>query len=228
MSKYIEIIAVVEGKTEQLFINKIVAPYLGYKGIGMKATQISKPGQKGGDVKFSRVQKDISNHLKQRKDTYVTTFVDFYGLKEWPGLDKVEKGAKPQKIAETINNATLVGLKTLYPKLQIDTRFIPFIAIHEFEALLFCDSDILSNHLNSNNSHIQKVLDKFPNPEYINNSPQTAPSKRLDEWCKYKKFPKTTLGIQIAVDIGVEKMREKCPLFDTWLKTIERLTESTK
>lgn len=30
MSNYIEVIAVVEGKTEQVFIEKILAPYLGH------------------------------------------------------------------------------------------------------------------------------------------------------------------------------------------------------
>ena len=47
MSDYIEVIAIVEGKTEQIFIESILAPYLGYKGIGIRATQVSKPGQKG-------------------------------------------------------------------------------------------------------------------------------------------------------------------------------------
>lgn len=46
MSDYIEIMAIVEGKTEQIFIESILAPYLGYRNIGMYATQVSKPGQK--------------------------------------------------------------------------------------------------------------------------------------------------------------------------------------
>jgi hypothetical protein len=45
MRNYIEVVAIVEGKTEQIFIEKIVAPYLGHKKIGVRATQISKPGQ---------------------------------------------------------------------------------------------------------------------------------------------------------------------------------------
>jgi len=82
MNNYIEVIVIVEGKTEQTFIESILAPYLGLKYIGMRATQVSKPGQKGGDVKFTRVKKDVRNHLKQRRDTYISTFVDYYGIKE--------------------------------------------------------------------------------------------------------------------------------------------------
>ena len=37
---------IVEGATEEDFIRKILAPYLGIKNIGMYATQVSKPGQK--------------------------------------------------------------------------------------------------------------------------------------------------------------------------------------
>ncbi len=51
----------------------------------MHATQVSKPGQKGGDVKFVKVRNDIIRHLKQREDTIVTLFLDYYGLAECRG-----------------------------------------------------------------------------------------------------------------------------------------------
>lgn len=66
MSKFIEVVAIVEGRTEQVFIERVLSPYLANKNIFMTATQITKPGQKGGDVKFSRAEKDISRFLKQR------------------------------------------------------------------------------------------------------------------------------------------------------------------
>ena len=66
MSRYVEVMAIVEGSTEETFINRILAPYLSHRNIGMRATQVSKPGEKGGDVKFSRVKNDIRLHLKQR------------------------------------------------------------------------------------------------------------------------------------------------------------------
>ena len=86
MNRYAEAIAIVEGATEEKFINGILAPYLGYRNIGMRATQVSKPDQKGGDVKFVKVRNDIIRHLKQREDTIVTLFLDYYGLAEWPGV----------------------------------------------------------------------------------------------------------------------------------------------
>ena len=59
--------------------------------------------------------------------------------------------------------------------------------------------------------------------EVINNSPETAPSKRLDKWSKNGEFPKTTTGIAIARSIGIPQMREKCPLFNSWLERFESL-----
>lgn len=56
MSNFAEIVAIVEGKTEQIFIQDIVSPYLAEKSIYITPIIISKSGQKGGDVKFSRAK----------------------------------------------------------------------------------------------------------------------------------------------------------------------------
>ncbi len=223
MNKYIEVMVIVEGKTEQTFIKNIVAGYLGHKGIGIRATQVSKPGQKGGDVRFQRVVKDLEIHLKQRSDTFVTTFVDYYGVKEWPGIDDIPPQATPDVIAKKIYDATKKEVVALFSEQQAERRFIPFMAIHEFEALLFSDADMLSTKLGISVSKVESVLSECGSPEAINNNPKTAPSKRLDAWSNNGKFRKTTTGIDIAMEIGVEKMREQCPLFNSWLQNFETI-----
>lgn len=215
--------AIVEGKTEQIFIQKILAPYLGNRNIGVHATQVSKPGQKGGDVQFSRVKKDLELHLKQRPDTYVTTLIDYYGTKEWPGLELVPTQASPAQIAKIINDSTRIVVASLFPDQQAERRFIPYIAVHEFEALLFSDVGILSCHLGIDPSLVETVITRCGSPEAINNSPMTAPSKRLNAWSPNQNFLKTTMGIAIAEAIGIEKMRDSCPLFDTWLSIFEEI-----
>jgi len=223
MSNYIEVIAIVEGRTEQIFIERILAPYIGHKNIGMRATQVSKPGQKGGDVRFSRVRRDLENHLKQRADTYVTTFIDYYGTKEWPGLDLVPPNALPAQIAGTINEATRTQVVSLFPGRQAERRFIPFVAVHKFEALLFSDAGILAGQLGIDESNVATVISACGSPEKINNNPLTAPSKRLDAWSANGKFLKTTMGIAIAQEIGIDKIRNACPLFDAWLTRFEEI-----
>lgn len=51
----------------------------------------------------------------------------------------------------------------------------------------------------------------------------TAPSKRLNNWSPNHNFRKTTMGITIAEAIGIQKMRDNCPLFNAWLKEIEKI-----
>lgn len=225
MSDYINVFVIVEGKTEQVFVEAILKPYLAKKMIFISATQASKAGQKGGDICFSRVVKDIGNHLKQRSDTYITTFVDYYGTREWPGINEIASNAKPVDIAEHLNLATKDQVIQLFPELQTERRFIPYISMHEFETLLFSDSKILASGLDINEDKIVKLLAEKGEPEAINNSLETAPSKRLDNWWKTKRFPKTTLGINIARRIGVDKMREQCPVFNVWINQFELLVQ---
>ncbi|WP_340621527.1 DUF4276 family protein [Xenorhabdus siamensis] len=223
MSNYIEVMAIVEGKTEQIFVEKILQPYLAEKMIFISATQVSKPGQKGGDVRFSRVKKDIEMHLKQRPDTYVTTFIDYYGTHEWPGLETLNRQWEPKKIAEHLHRSTQNKIHQLLSAQRADERFIPYIVMHEFEALLFSDKEILANELNIHVQEVEQVLRECGEPESINNSPQTAPSKRLEKWSANGTFGKTTTGIAIAEKTGIPKMREKCPLFNEWLCRLEIL-----
>lgn len=223
MSNFIEVMAIVEGKTEQVFIEQVLQPYLAQKQIYLFATQVSKKGQKGGDVRFERVKNDLGVHLKQRSETYVTTFVDYYGTFDWPGLGEISPQATPEQIARTINRATKNRVVELFAEQQAQSRFIPYIAIHEFEALLFSDEQILAKVLGISADQVHAVIDASGEPEAINNSPETAPSKRLDGWSSRGKFQKTSTGIAIAKEIGIEKMRQHCGQFNHWLERLEAL-----
>ena len=219
MNRYAEAIAIVERATEEKFINSILALYLGYRNIRMHATQVPKPEQEGGDVKFVKVRNDIIRHLKQREDTIVTLFLDYYGLAEWPGLDSIPMNSSPAQIEQILVSNTMNGIKELLPDIPIKHRFIPFFVVHEFETLLFSDTEILADGLNIRKERIDDVIIQFSGDlERINNSRETAPSKRLEQW--FPSYKKTVTGIPIAERIGVDQMRNSVPLFDAWLKAI--------
>ena len=219
----ITIYAIVEGQTEKLFIDVVLAPYLATKNIFMQATTLKKPGQKGGDVKFSRAKNDIRNFLRQRPDTFVTTFIDLYGIKEWPRKELPYNLTSEEK-ADHINGQTIIEITELCDEFNINNnRFIPYIAIHEFEEMLFSACQILADKLDVPKSILDSILLECGSPENINNSPQTSPSKRLDELTPRGKFPKTTTGITVAKKIGIEKIRKKCPVFNKWIERIEQL-----
>jgi hypothetical protein len=226
MNNFAEIVAIVEGKTEQIFIQDIVSPYLAEKNIYITPIIISKPGQKGGDVKFSRAKNDIGLHLKQRSDTFLTLFVDYYGIQsDWPGLEKAKKQSLPSDKAEKINKATKDQVNQLFGDHGSDRRFIPYISMHEFEALLFSEPKALADHLKVPQADIDKILTECGEPEKIDDSPHSAPSKRLENLSS--RFKKTSTGIAIAKAIGLVKIRESCPIFNKWMTEIECVKGST-
>ena len=209
----------VEGPTEGTFIREVLAPYCLKYGVIMQASVLSKKGQKGGNIKFSRCKNEIRAFLRQRTDQTVCTFIDYYGVTEWPGTDNIPPNASPARIAAEMNSSTIQALLDSYPELSsaID-RYIPFTAVHEFETLLFSDTAILAQAIGAKQEAIDAVLHQFGEPERINNSPNTAPSKRLLSWCP--GYAKVRHGTLIARAIGIDKMRKACPLFNAWLLSI--------
>ena len=212
----------VEGRTESRFVSEVLADYLAIKGIYARPTLLDKPGQKGGDVKFIRAKRDIGNHLKQWQDSYVSIFVDYYGIKsDWPGLNTANEKVSPSEIAKALNEAATDIISEEFAEQNAKQRFIPFVAVHEFEALLFSDPVILADGIGVEKDRINEILTECVEPEKINNSTETAPSKRLNRL--YSGYKKTVTGITIAKAIGIGKMREQCPVFNDWLIRLEGL-----
>ena len=67
MKRLVEVVALVEGQTEKIFIQKLLRPHLEPKNVYVTPIILTKPGQKGGDVRFSRARNDVKHHLMQRK-----------------------------------------------------------------------------------------------------------------------------------------------------------------
>ena len=66
---------------------------------------------------------------------------------------------------------------------------------------------------------LQKVRDQFPTPEDINDSPITAPSKRVMDLVP--GYEKPLLGTLAALQIGLGRIRQECPHFDAWVARLE-------
>lgn len=224
MDNYAEVVALVEGSTEQKFIKELLGPYMFNRNIFLTPIIINKPGEKGGDVKFARVKNDIEKHLKQQSNTWVTLMVDFYGIKsDWPGYEESKKEHLHSRKAEVMNDATTKVLIDLFPDHRTETRFLPYVSMHEIEALYFSDSKILAEKLGVKHQEIDKILTECGEPEKINDNSQTAPSKRLIALSR--RFKKTSTGLAIARAIGIERMRQTCPIFSAWLTKLEFLTK---
>ena len=100
-------------------------------------------------------------------------------------------------------------------------RFIPYIIMHEFEALLFSDPYNFAKGIGQEElaDRFQEIKDSFPSPEEINDSPQTAPSKRVVNIIP--RYEKPLMGTLAILEIGLETIRQECHFFDTWLSLLE-------
>jgi len=219
----VEVYIIVEGRTEQTFIREVLGPVFGYKGLFLYPVLIGNPGHKGGDIRFRRAENDIGNFLKQRSDIYVSTMFDYFRIDPgWPGRANVRANDTAVKKAERTEDETLAEIIKSFPNQNAGERFVPYIEMHEFEALLFSDASVLANMIGVNPGEIDSVLNEFGEPEEINDNPETSPSKRLQSLSD-KKYRKVAMGKAIAEAIGIQTMRKKCPHFDEWLKRLERL-----
>ncbi len=223
MSRTAEVVALVEGLTERIFVQDILGPYLARTEVYITPIILTKPGQKGGDVRFSRARNDIERHLKQRNETWLTLLVDYFGIKgDWPGYEESKRKRHHTSKARVMNEATRQKVNELFIDQDAQRRFIPYVSMFEFEALLFSDAEILARRLNVRPEDVQKILSEYDDePEKINDNPQTAPSKQLEGLSD--RFKKTVTGISIAREIGIDRMRESCPLFNEWVTKLESL-----
>ena len=121
-----------------------------------------------------------------------------------------------------MNDAAILDVKGILPDCHVERRYIPFVAVHEFEALLFSDAAILSKELGIDVALVNDVLERCGSPEQINNHPETSPSRRLLDWTN-GHYGKATRGIVLARQIGIDRMRAQCPNFHAWLSRLESL-----
>lgn len=104
-------------------------------------------------------------------------------------------------------------------------QYVPYIMMHEFEALLFSDVSEFrrcSGMTEKMILQLEKEKRCFPSPEHINNSEQTAPSKRILR--VYSQYQKVSDGIIIAQAIGIHKMLSQCKHFRDWVRSLETLS----
>lgn len=203
---------VVEGQTEEAFVKELMAPYFIQNGIydvRPVIIQTSK-GHKGGFVNYEHLKNDILRLLKsQGQDVVVTTFVDFFRCPELPNQKDIDE-ALPSHIKRVEEME-----KSISDDIN-DWRFIPYIQLHEFEALLFSAVNGFEIYFEDQVSNeIQGIIDSFDNPEEINSSPETAPSKRLIRIIPY--YDKVIYGNIVALEIGLPTILARCPRFRGWI-----------
>lgn len=209
----------VEGQTEEAFVNELLVPHYARQGLYLRPIIVStSPGQKGGVVRYAKVRPQIEKLCKQDAAAHVSTLFDLYALPgDFPGKASADYPAMGSgRVKAAFLEAALAQ--------DIGQRnFLPNLLVHEFEALLFVRVEAFADWMDDDRVlEPLRAVSATTAPEDINDSPQTAPSKRI--LAAMPGYQKTLHGPLIACDIGLDAMRVVCPHFDGWLQKIESLT----
>lgn len=212
---------VVEGQTEETFVRDLLAPELGAHGVFCGAHRVTTGRRRervfrGGLLNYRHLRRDLELWMKEdnASESWFTTMIDLYGLpSDFPGFTESRRLADP-----------IARVKFLEAKFADDMahqRFVPYIQLHEFEALLFSDPQSFSLAFPSIGAEVAKleaIRRQFATPELIDDGPDTCPSKRICEILP--QYVKPSSGPLIVNRIGLARLREECPHFAEWLDSL--------
>lgn len=217
----------VEGETEEVFVNEALCPYLldhGYMAVSARLLGNSRLRSKRGGIRsWESVRADLANHLKQDRGAVATTMVDYYALpggeNGWPGRELASMSAFEAKAA-AIEAAIHADLLRVMGDGFAPSRFIPYVTMHEFEGLLFSDCNAFARGLGSAAlaPRLAAIRGAFPSPEHINDSRETAPSKRIASISP--TYQKPLHGPLAVLEMGVDAIRRECPGFNGWVQRL--------
>lgn len=220
------VLILVEGPTERAIVDRVFAPVLGLKGVYLYPRVVGKPGHKGGN-RFSSIQRELNALIRQEPNSIVTMLFDYYGLRsDWPGFAQ-SRGKSPLMIPQLIEPAITEAVSRHIGSAFDPDKFIPYIQLHEVESLLFSGPGEMAGifHRPDLEEIFTKIVHDCGGCEWINDSPETAPSKRIQNlFPRYKKGSSINAhAYRIAQHIGLEKIRRQCPHFNEWISKLENL-----
>lgn len=208
-----------EGMTEESFVNNVLLPY--FLNFEIFVSPIvcktgSKNGQKfrGGAVKYAKLKSEILLLCKEHsRNGYVTTLFDYYAMPvDTPNIECSDTDL--YKRISIIENSidSDIGM----------TNFFFNFCVHEFEGLLFSQPDVFAESFGIDAAtEIARQRSQFTNPEFVNSSVHTAPSKRIMN--VIPSYRKVIHGTSIAQKIGIDRMMAECPHFRAWIDKIKSI-----
>ena len=217
---------IVEGQTEEAFVNTILRPHLDEFSVWSKARCVmtSRKGNvkhRGGVINYALAKNDITRWLREdsNHDVRFTTMFDLYALpSDFPGHTDAVQVPNPYERIKILEQALQKDIG--------DSRFIPYLQLHEFEALLLSDPRKLDDQFPDYAAAIDRITDlvsQFDSPELVNSGDSTAPSKRIIAEIPEYQGRKASAGPIITGRIGLPALRMRCAHFEKWLARLERL-----
>ena len=195
----------VEGPTEEEFVKRVLAEHLRVMKVEPQPISLD------GNVTVERLASDVARLVWDFD--FVTSLVDFYGFRD-------KNNATREELEQHI-------LETVYKKVNRawdQSQVFPYVQQYEFEGLLFSNVSAFANAINASDERVEelrRIRARFPTPEDINDSRDTAPSKRI--MGVIPGYRKVVAGSLVAMETGLETIRSECPRFDDWVRRLESL-----
>ncbi len=223
---------IVEGQTEEGFVNRVLAPELAEIGIFVNAHGVTtgrRHGRvyRGGLVRYEQLAADVTRWMKQdqAEESWFTTMIDLYALpSDFPGQATAPGHFSPRERVEWLEAALANDITRRLDPLRVSRRFIPYIQLHEFEALLFSDPPSFLEAFPGRDDLVGQLIAirrQYHSPEEIDDGPATAPSKRI--LAIAPDYQKPVAGLLIAERIGLGAIRNQCAHFAGWFDVIRAL-----
>jgi hypothetical protein len=220
------LLMLVEGQSEELFVRGTLASHLALHGVHVTPVVLwtkrlpSGGGFRGGVSNWNQILDNLLP-LIHNSDAWVSTLLDFYGLpKDFPGLPETVHLANPREKVAVLQDRFATSLN--------HRRFIPFLALHEFEAWLFSAPDVVGAYFEKPHlaGELRAAVQSAGAPELINHGADTHPKARLRNLAG--RYKETLDAPALLEKIGITAVRAACPHFDDWLNRLEALGEASR
>jgi len=143
--------------------------------------------------------------------------VDLYSLpRDFPGYDA--------GIAQASGRSQVIALEQSLLDEIGDDRFIPYLQLHEYEALVLAEPRRIGEVYEISKASIDtfcRVCDAYASPEEINHGQHSHPKYRIQQLVP--DYDENVAGPLLAEAIGLPTLRQRCPHFGEWLAQLERL-----
>ena len=217
----------VEGLTEQAFAVQVLQPHLSAFNVFVTKPRLTGPhGRRGGRIPhggmfhtFAHALADMKRWLLEDSspEARFSMMVDLYALPhDVPGHAEAMALVDPYAQAATLEAALADAAK--------DQRFVPYVQVHEFEALLLATPEKFSELFEQRERQIAMLVaecDPFASPELINHGQHAHPKAKIKQYLE--DYDENVDGPLLAQAIGLDHIRQKCPHFDQWLTKLENL-----
>ncbi len=115
-------------------------------------------------------------------------------------------------------------LETAIAAERSDARFIAYLQVHEFEALVLSDPGKFADWFGDRQPALAGLTAEcqpYDTPERIDHGPHSHPKARIEK--HFADYDENIHGPLLAYAIGLPALWARCPHFDRWLARLEQL-----